>query len=159
MSCVYCNVYSGKLSYKLSFDKRINIIKGDSGTGKTTLVDLIDASSYDNDIEVDCNLHCKVGRVDTLDLLISSEKNCIIFIDEVHFKAYKNFSSMYSNYAVSNNLFFILITREESVLDDVSNFFQLSFSVSNIFKMCSDGFNHWIEQLYVYNSHEGVKDF
>ena len=78
-------VWNKRVRYALKIRRNITVITGDSGTGKTTLVKMIDA--YDNNgvssgVHLKCNVRCTYlhGRNwrDDLDKI----NNSIVFIDE-----------------------------------------------------------------------------
>lgn len=108
-------VYGKGIRYTFDIQRKITILTGDSGTGKTTLADLIsDFNSQsivkrynkDGDLEktpVDILTVSDKG----FDTVLINRENSIIVVDEDLIYAYKNFFDLLM---MSNN-YFILITR------------------------------------------------
>lgn len=104
-------VWNKKIRYALKIRRNITVITGDSGTGKTILVKMIDA--YDNNgissgVHLKCNVRCTTlhGRNwrDTLDKISKS----IVFIDEQsHFITTKEFAVAIQG----TDNYYVLITR------------------------------------------------
>ena len=71
--------------YDFEIRRNITIIKGDSATGKTTLVDMV-REYYENGIgsgiEIICDRTCTVLEGRNWKALLATMKECIIFIDE-----------------------------------------------------------------------------
>lgn len=105
-------VQNKKIKYDFEVKRNITIIRGDSATGKTALVDMI-RENYENGedsgIELSCERTCTVleGRnwKERLKLL----QNCIVFIDEGNaFVASTDFAKEIQD---STN-YYVIVTRE-----------------------------------------------
>ena len=60
---VFLMVQSAHLKYEMEFTRNITILKGDSATGKTTLVDMIqeyNLNGSDTGINLSCDCPCRV---------------------------------------------------------------------------------------------------
>lgn len=72
-----------RLEYKFEIFNKYNIIEGDSGTGKTTLYDLINAFQVNKDIGKNYSSHTLVAMpIQFSSFKLSNYTNCIIVIDE-----------------------------------------------------------------------------
>lgn len=61
-------VQSVHLKYEMEFNRNITILKGDSATGKTTLVDMIQEyilNGPDTGINLSCSCPCRVAAGNT----------------------------------------------------------------------------------------------
>ena len=121
-------VRNNRVVFKFELERNITIIKGDSATGKTTLVNMI--SLYDrfgasSGIVLKCSKRCFVLDNRNWELILSGSKDSIIFIDEGEdFITGPKFASAVKN---SDN-YYVIITRE--------NLFDLPISVDAIYGMC-----------------------
>ncbi len=78
-------VESVRLQYKFTLERNITILKGDSATGKTTLIDMIaafEANGKDSGVTIKCDKKCCVLTTQNWQLNLSQIKNSIVFIDE-----------------------------------------------------------------------------
>ena len=119
------------LQYKFEIKRNITIIKGDSATGKTTLVDMI-REHYENGdqsgVFLQCDKQCAVLEGRQWQTLLKGINDSIIFIDEGNpFITSTDFAEAVSK---SDN-YFVIVTRES-----LSN---LPFSVDEIYGIKSSG--------------------
>lgn len=78
-------VSNAKIQYNFTIRRNITIIKGDSATGKTTLVDMIreyDESGENSGIVLICKRKCRVLEGRDWRVLLDTMEKTIIFIDE-----------------------------------------------------------------------------
>lgn len=78
-------VKNARLQYKLTINRNITILRGDSATGKTTLIDMIasyQANGLSSGITVECDKQCFVLTSFNWQLNLQSLNDSIIFIDE-----------------------------------------------------------------------------
>ena len=118
-------VRNNKVQIKLSIERNLTILQGNSATGKTTLIDLI--AAYDelgesSGATVDCAVPCKVlaGRNWLRDL--SAIENSIVFIDEdnAFMRSYE-----FAHAARHSSNYYVLVARESLP--------QLPYSVDEIY--------------------------
>lgn len=143
------SVHSESYNLDIPLERRLTIIRGDSGTGKTTLVDLIRENSFDLNIESDYPVI--VGDDTNYEAIIRGSFRNIIIFDDEDCVGTKKFASLYYEYAVENDLYFLLITRE--VLDSFDSvqqtaFKQLSYSIDSIYELVSNGPNYSLRRFY-----------
>lgn len=137
-------VKNNKLHYEFEIKRNITIIQGDSATGKTTLIEMI--NQYQNlgtssGIELICDVPCRTLAGSDWKMILSSVHENIIFIDEenafIHTKEFAEQVKKADNY-------FVLITRE--------NLYDLPYSVEEIYGIRSSGkyqnTNRVYQQMY-----------
>lgn len=116
---------NNRVQFKLTIRRNLTILKGNSATGKTTLLDLI--AAYDelgssSGVSVRCDVPCHVlsGKNWARDL--AGYSSCIIFIDEDNaFMRSYEFAKM----AKASDNYYVLVARE--------SLHQLPYSVDEIY--------------------------
>lgn len=105
-------VESKKVKYDFVLKRNITILTGDSGSGKTVLIDLIrDYNRYgtDSGVFLSCDCECKTINNEDWERQIEETSGNIIFIDEGNrFLISKRFAELVKQ---SDN-YFVLATRE-----------------------------------------------
>lgn len=133
-------VQNNKLRYEFDIRRNITIIRGDSATGKTTLIDLIQAASVMGDesgIFLQCDRPVRVLGTADWEIVLPQLHENIIFIDEENrFITSQTFADAVKN---SDN-YFVLITRE-----DLPN---LPYSVDEIYGIHTSGKYHDTKRVY-----------
>lgn len=119
------SVSNSKLQYKFTIKRNITILKGDSGTGKTTLINMINESSGSTDIKLISKVPCIViPNVDMWELLIRNYHNSILFFDEdCEFVSTHKFASVVKD----SDCYFVIVTRKK-----LSN---LPYSVNEVYEI------------------------
>lgn len=135
----FVHLKTKRLEYQFEIKHKYNLIKGDSGTGKTTLHELISAyNSTPN--AVNCLGYNKLYAwpVNASHLELLDHNDDIIIIDEDALILHRHdIASLLSN---SNN-YFLIINRD-------TKFSYLPISLDSIFTMKSSGKFHTLELLY-----------
>jgi len=133
-------VESKKVKYDFTIKRNITILTGDSGSGKTVLIDLIhDYRRYGSDSGVFLSCDCECRTIDNEDWerQIKEISNSIIFIDEGNrFLTSKRFAELVQQ---SDN-YFVLATREKLPM--------LPYSVNEIYGFRKSGKFHEARQKY-----------
>lgn len=118
-------VRNNKVQIKLLIQRNITILQGNSATGKTTLIELIDAYDRfgpDSGTVVNCDVPCKVlsGRNWERDIL--DIENSVVFIDEdnAFMKTHE-----FAHAARNSSNYYVLVAREALP--------QLPYSVDEIY--------------------------
>ena len=105
-------INSRRLQYKFTIRRNVTIIRGQSATGKTTLVEMIrdcNENGIDSGITISCDRECVVLSGRRWERDIAELKNCIIFIDEGHnFVLSQDFATAIRH---SSN-YYVIVTRE-----------------------------------------------
>ena len=133
-------VQNNRLRYEFTISRNITIIRGNSATGKTTLLDLLNA--YDRDGEssgvlVKCDVPCVVIGGQRWEENLQFIHNSIVFIDECNrFIKSEDFAVRVKE---SDN-YFVIVTR-----DDLPN---LPYSVKEIYGIRESGKYAGLKQVY-----------
>lgn len=133
-------VQNKRIRYDFEIKRNITLIKGDSATGKTTLVDMI-SEYYENGeasgIELRCNKECIVlsGRNWKSDIALAS--NSILFIDEGNDFI---FTDEFASIIQKTDNYYVLVTRESIP--------SLPYSVEEIYGIRSSGRYGTLKQTY-----------
>ena len=118
-------IKNNRLNYKFTIYRDITILRGDSATGKTTLIEMVDAFCRDgvsSGIEVICDKKCVVLTRGNWERDLKDYRDCIVFIDEGNaFVRSKNFAEMVKR---SDN-YYVIATRE--------SLFELPYSIHEIY--------------------------
>ena len=108
-------VQNRRLQYKFTISRNITILRGDSATGKTTLIEMIHSYQLNGEqsgINISCKRKCVALKGNDWKLLLNQISDSIVFIDEgnafVYFQDFAEAVKNSSNYyviAVRNNLY------------------------------------------------------
>ena len=133
-------VQNNRLRYEFDIKRNITIIRGDSATGKTTLIQMLQSAASlgeSSGIDVICKRPVRTLSGPDWKILLSSIHEHILFIDEENqFIKTQEFASAIKN---SDN-YYVLITRE-----DLPN---LPYSVDEIYGIHASGRYHDLKQTY-----------
>ncbi len=128
---VSLRVRSAHLQYEQTFHRNITILKGDSASGKTTLVDMIqeyELNGSDTGIILSCNCPCRVLSGNTWKEQLKGMHGSLVFIDEGNrFAASEEFAHEIRR----TDNYYVIVTRES-----LSN---LPYSVTEIYGIHSAG--------------------
>ena len=106
-------VQNNKLRYELNIRRNITIIRGDSATGKSKLIHLLDQASAlgeSSGVEVYCERPCRTLGGNDWNLILPNIHEQIIFLDEEHkFVKTQEFAAAVK---ASDN-YFVIVTRED----------------------------------------------
>lgn len=127
-------------SFKFELHRNITVVRGDSGTGKTTLFEMIaDYTRLGNASGV--NISCKKKCVALVDIdwknQLNHTKDSIVFIDE-GFQELK--TSAFSSAASATDNYFVIFTR-----DSLHN---LPYSVEEIYEIKTSGKYHTFRKMF-----------
>lgn len=133
-------VQNNRLRYEFTISRNITIIRGDSATGKTTLLDLLNAYDRDGDssgVLLKCDVPCVVVGGQRWEENLQFIHNSIVFIDECNrFVKSEDFAICVKE---SDN-YFAIVTR-----DDLQN---LPYSVKEIYGIRESGKYAGLKQVY-----------
>lgn len=133
-------VQNNRLRYEFTISRNITIIRGDSATGKTTLLDLLNAYDRDGDssgVLVKCEVPCVVIGGQRWEENLQFIRNSIVFIDECNrFIKSEDFAVRVK---ASDN-YFVIVTR-----DDLPN---LPYSVKEIYGIRKSSKYAGLKQVY-----------
>jgi hypothetical protein len=136
----FVTIGNNVLRYQFEIRRNITIIKGDSATGKTTLIDMV-REYYDNGnqsgIELQCDKTCVVLEGRQWKVLLEEIHDSIVFIDEGNsFITTDEFSTALRK---SDN-YYVIVTRESLP--------NLPYSVEEIYGIKNSGKYGKLQQTY-----------
>lgn len=148
-------VQNSRVKFEFDIKRNITIVRGDSATGKTTLVSLIDTYDRlgaDSGIEVSCSRRCLTVNNSNWESVLNSVSECIVFIDEEN-TIIK--SDDFARKIKDTDNYYVIITRE--------NLPNLPYSVEEIYGIHTSGryadmrktYNSFY-QLYTVDEHNGA---
>ena len=133
-------IKNNRLHYEFEIKRNITIIKGDSATGKTTLINMIRQFTNlgnSSGIELVCDVPCRVLEGIDWQIILHNISGNIIFIDEEN--AFIKTEQFAKAVRESDN-YFVLITRE--------NLYNLPYSVEEIYGIRTSGRYGTLKQSY-----------
>ena len=134
------SIQSKHLRFEMEFSRNLTVIQGDSATGKTTLVDMIQEhlqNGTDTGIFLSCDVPCRVIAGATWQEQLRDIENSIVFIDEGNrFVSSKDFAHAVNG---SGN-YYVVVTREA--------LYELPYSVTEIYGIRSSGKFNSLEPVY-----------
>lgn len=152
---IHLIVQSAHLKYEMDFSRNITILKGDSATGKTTLVDMIqeyNLNGSDTGINLSCKCPCRVITGNTWAEQLRDIHGSLVFIDEgSRFVASEDFAHAIRD----TDNYYVIVTRES-----LSN---LPYSVTEIYGIHSSGKYAFQEPVYhqmyrIYGNYQQIKE-
>ena len=133
-------IRSVHLSYEITVSRNITILQGNSATGKTTLVEMVQEyllNGTDTGITLSCDCPCRVIAGNTWKEQLAGVSGSIVFIDEgSRFVSSTEFAEAIRG---SDN-YYVIVTRE--ALDN------LPYSVTEIYGIRSSGKYNMAEPVY-----------
>lgn len=136
----HLTVSSVHMKFEMEFSRNITILKGDSATGKTTLVDMIAEyilNGSDTGINLSCDCPCRVITGNTWAEQLRDISGSLVFIDEGNrFVASEDFARIIRE----TDNYYVIVTRES-----LSN---LPYSVTEIYGIHSSGKYAYQEPVY-----------
>lgn len=133
-------VQNANVKYEFDINRNITILKGDSATGKTVLVDMIREyalNGADSGISVSSELSCRVVEGNTWQEQIHGISGSIVFIDEGNrFVVSEDFA----NEVQAGKNYYVIVTRESLA--------NLPYSVTEIYGIHSSGKYESLEPVY-----------
>lgn len=133
-------VYNKRIRYDFEIRRNLTVIRGDSATGKTTLVEMIQ-EYYENGsasgVHLQCDKICQILSGKNWAINLNNMKDSIIFIDEGNDFIFSNdFASAIQN----TDNYYIIVTREGIP--------SLPYSVEEIYGIRDSGKYGTLKQTY-----------
>ena len=133
-------VQNNKLRYEFDIKRNITIIRGDSATGKTTLINLLESAANlgeSSGVEVVCDKSCVVLQGYMWKTFIENTHDSIIFIDE-EFEYLR--SVEFAKAVKESDNYFVIISRYD--------FPNLPYAVEEIYEIHTSGKYHDMRRTY-----------
>ena len=142
--CYEVIVKNRRIQYKFTINRNITILKGDSATGKTTLIEMIQAfqtNQMNSGVLLSCKRPCIVLDSNNWQLILQNTKDSIVFIDEGNpFVTSKDFADAVKN---STN-YYVIATR--------NNLFNLPYSIQEVYGIKNTAGNKYQETKRLYST-------
>lgn len=120
-------IYNSRISFTIKLERNITVIRGDSATGKTTFVEMLQSFEQygkSSGVMVQCGRPCRVLTSVDWEYRLGGINQSIVFLDEGN-EFVK--SEAFARAVRSSTNYFVIITRE--------NLYQLPYSVKSILKL------------------------
>ncbi len=115
---MYCfNIISSKYNCSIPLERRITVLRGNSGTGKSTILDMIEAN--DPTIVIECKadddsfLSWVILSNTTWEFVIRGATNSLLILDDLELIVSPEFSKAVSE-TVDRNNYYLIISREDN---------------------------------------------
>ena len=132
-------VQSGRgIQYKFNIHRKYTVIRGDSATGKTTLVRMIEDATVRKTADISCDVPCVVLPDMNWEINMDAFAESIVFIDEDH-PALTTGKKLAEKMFSSDNCF-VIISRDKRPW--------ISYSYKEIYEIKSSGKFHRLERIY-----------
>ena len=146
---VKINIHNNKVTYEFTLKRNITIVRGKSGTGKTTLYRLVsDYMKNDKGSGVKITMSngdsCIALNDTDFENQIKKTKNSVVFIDE-GFNGFKNAESIndFIRRIKKTDNYYVIFSRE--------NFDKIPSSVEEIYEIKTNKSKHTLKKLYEIN--------
>lgn len=142
-------VQNGNLKYEFDIRRNITILEGDSATGKTTLIEMIQEyviNGQDSGVNLSCDVPCRVLTGNLWREQLEYVNNAIVFIDEGN-RFIKTVE--FARAARRSGNYFVIVTRESLEM--------LPISVNEIYGIRSSG--KYGSLMPVYHEFYHIYDF
>lgn len=137
-------VRNRRLQYKFKIYRNITILRGGSATGKTTLIDMIQAyqsGGADSGVQLSCSVHCVVLTANNWQLNLAGIHGSIVFIDEGNpFVTSKDFADEVRK----GDNYFVIATRNP--------LYNLPYSITEIYGIKNSSGNRYQGTKRLYSS-------
>ncbi len=135
-------VQNSRVRFEFDIKRNITIIRGDSATGKTTLVSMIDIHDRlgeNSGVDVICDKRCITINNSNWESILDNTKNCIVFIDEENTVVK---TKEFARKIQGSDNYYVIITRE--------NLSNLPYSVEEVYGIHNSG--KYSDMRRAYNS-------
>ena len=139
------DVKVGEMTWTIPLNRRITILRGNSGCGKTELVSNI--ASQNQAAQVQCQLPCIVVTATTWEIVMSASKKSLIILDDLEIVGTSRFAKLLKETESSGN-FYLIVYRELMGFDNLG---MLNIAVSSILRLVTDesGLHHMTEPYFL----------
>lgn len=139
-------VDSEEYKFSIELERRITFLRGDSGVGKSALVDMISISfSDDGIVNVDCDKKIAILSNGDEPSRISSEPNRLFILDDLLISEDAHWMrSTLMRDLIKNDSYLLIINR----VDPGTLGTNLEYSMKSIFEMRTSGVKHWCVPVF-----------
>jgi hypothetical protein len=135
-------IQNRRVKFEFDIKRNITIVRGDSGTGKTTLVSMVDTYDRlgtDSGIDISCDKRCLTLNSSKWEAVLDSVNDSIIFIDEENTMIK---TDAFAKKIRSTDNYYVIVTRESLP--------NLPYSVEEIYGIHRSG--KYADMKQTYNS-------
>ena len=137
----HIRISNRKLTYEFTIRRNLTIIRGDSATGKTTLIGMIrefNLQGEDSGVQISSSSPCVVVEGQNWEKQLRElDEDSVVFIDEGNrFVSSRRFAEV----ARASSNYYVIVTRE--------NLYSLPYSVTEIYGIHSAGKYNSIQKVY-----------
>lgn len=140
-----------QIAFKFDLERNVTILTGDSGTGKTKLINMVRNYSREgkaSGITLKCDKPCVVLDDNNWDIILERTKNSIVFVEEsTKFLSKHEFASAILN----TDNYYVLVTREPLS--------QIPYSIDAIKQIIKNNSKPKIEKMYENVSVRDISSF
>ena len=133
-------IQNKRMHYDFTIKRNITIIRGDSATGKTTLINMVREfyqNGIDSGIDVKCDIRCVVLEGNDWEIDLQKFDKCLVFIDEGN----KFITSLeFAKKIQETNNYYVIVTRESLPA--------LPYSVEEVYGIRDSGKYGTIKKIY-----------
>lgn len=147
MNIIKLDVRADEFHFSLGLTRRLTVVRGDSASGKTTLTELV--SEEDGLAVIESTYPVVVAANTTWQSTVAGSTDSIIIFDDLRLVGSPEFAKAYKEYSVSNNLWFLVMGREDNE-EQLHNFYHLSYCMNGIFEMVHEGTYYTLKQYYTF---------
>lgn len=144
MSIIRLMVNSDIYKCDWEFERRINIIRGDSGIGKTTLVEIL--TNRPQGIEIYTTLPTVTVLENSWRNVLAGTSDSIVLFDDIAAVETSDFANMYKEFVVDKNNYVIAISRENQF--QPGSMGRLPFSINAMYEEITNSTEHVLKPLY-----------
>ena len=152
-SSIDISVKSKVFNFSGSISRRITVIRGDSATGKTSLVNVI--KSHSPAVQIESSMPLIVAKNDIWKQILVASDNAVIFFDDLSCTESKEFAEVCSEHLIKNNLYIVIIGRHnlnnfkalERENDAVKQTYISDSDIAEIFVFKGEGKDYWLEPI------------
>lgn len=154
MNTIKLTVSSEIYNCNWEFERRLNIIRGDSGIGKTTLVEIL--TTRPQGIEIYTSLPTVTVLENSWKNTLEGTSNSILLFDDIAAIETSDFANLFKRTIVDKNNYVIAISRENQF--QPGKLGRLPFSINSMYKEITEGTNHFLTRLYDENVQKSVPE-
>ena len=148
---VSLTVKNRHITFKLDLERNITIITGDSGTGKTKLINMVRMFSWEgkaSGVTLKCDYPCIVLEGNRWETILESTHKSIVFVEEsTSFLTSHEFAKAIQN----TDNYYVFVTRE--------SLSQIPYSVDSIKQIVKNESKPKIERIYKKISVKNIAEF
>lgn len=148
-------IHNKRMYYDFTIKRNITIIRGDSATGKTTLINMVREhyqNGVESGIEINCDIRCVVLEGNDWETDLQKFEKCLVFIDEGNkFITSPEFAKRIQE----TNNYYVIVTRDPLPA--------LPYSVDEVYGIRNSGKYGTIKKVYnelygIYSSNKIVNE-